>query len=207
VKIVYLTVTVQFKQCIYTKPQTNNLPPIKPITVLSEDDACHWHFKTVEHIFWFVVSSSSQLTADRWFAVMLKANKTATVQDFCRRRKKRCDRHKGETCRYFGEHRMIKLLAIKAVQSMKAVQVMKAVQTRKAVQAMKAVQVIQDNRQCIPGYQGIQTLYTRPRMLQPVHFRFLKENINWWIYFLHFVQYLCSELESGLNDKELCKKL
>jgi hypothetical protein len=58
---------------------------------------------------------------------MLKANKTATVQDLCRRRKKWCDRRKGEICRYFGEQRMIKLLAIKAVQSMNAVRAMKAV--------------------------------------------------------------------------------
>jgi hypothetical protein len=84
VQIVYLTVTVQFKRFIYTKPQTNSLPPLKSNTVLSQCDTCHWHLKAAEHIYWCVVSSSSQLTADRWSAVMLKANKTAIVQDLCR---------------------------------------------------------------------------------------------------------------------------
>jgi len=33
VRMVYLTVTVQFKRCIYTNPQTNNLDPLKNVSV------------------------------------------------------------------------------------------------------------------------------------------------------------------------------
>jgi hypothetical protein len=39
----------------------------------------HRHLKTVEHIYWRIVSSSSQLTADSCSAVMPKANNTCTV--------------------------------------------------------------------------------------------------------------------------------
>jgi hypothetical protein len=65
-------------------------------------DTCHWHLKTVEHISWRVVSSSSQLTADSCSAVLLKANMTPTVQDLCRCRKRCCDTNKGIGVDSFG---------------------------------------------------------------------------------------------------------
>ena len=60
--------------------------------VLGQCDTCHWHLKTVEHIYWLVVCSSSQLTADRCSDVMLKANKAGTMLDLCRCRQMWCDR-------------------------------------------------------------------------------------------------------------------
>ena len=75
VQIVYRTVTVQFTLSIIP----TNKPTVYPRTVLGQCDTFHWQLKTVEHIYGRVVSSSSQLTADCWSAVMLKADKTGTV--------------------------------------------------------------------------------------------------------------------------------
>jgi len=72
----------------YTNTQTNNLPR----KLLCQCHNFHWNLKTVEHIYWSVVSSSSLLTADRWCAVMLMANKTGSVLDLCTCIQMWCDR-------------------------------------------------------------------------------------------------------------------
>jgi hypothetical protein len=63
VQIVYLTVTVQFKQFIYTIPQTNCLPPLKSSKVLSQCDTCHWQLKIFFDVLYPAVHSWL-LTAD-----------------------------------------------------------------------------------------------------------------------------------------------
>jgi len=65
---------------------------VYPRTVLGQCDSFHWHLETGEHVYWRVVCSSLQLTADCCSAVMLKSNKTATVLDLCRCRETWCDR-------------------------------------------------------------------------------------------------------------------
>jgi hypothetical protein len=60
-------------------------------------------------------------------------------------------------------------------------------------------------RQHFPRFLNFLQNSTNSTILLPPADHFLKENINWWIYFLHFVQYLCSELESGIKGKELRK--
>jgi hypothetical protein len=46
-------------------------------------------------------------------------------------------------------------------------------------------------------YQTNHYIHFRLLLVQVRSFQYLEKNVNFWIYFIHFVQYLCSELESG----------
>jgi len=78
-----------------------------PGTVLGQCDTFHWPLKAFEYIHWRVVSSSSQLTADRCCAVILKANKTGTVLDWCSYTQKWCVRE-GRYVSMFSRSRRLK---------------------------------------------------------------------------------------------------